>query len=205
MTDVELWLIDTTAQSPGPLDDDETARLARIGDPADRRRFAAAHGALRRIVAERLGVAGPEVRWRRGPNGKPAVDGHHLQVNLTHSGDLAMVAVAGERPVGVDLQEIVAGLDVVAMAARFYPPDEAELVAAGGHERFAQLWTRKEAVVKAAGDRLTRGLALPVAGEPPPAVRYDGMTYTVADVAAPEGFRAAVAAAGPEPFTIRMR
>lgn len=205
MSTVDVWLIDATADAGGPLDDDERARLGRIPEPAERRRFTVVHGAARRIVAECLGVPGAQVRWTRGPNGKPAVEGHALQVNLSHSGDLAMLAVTAGRPVGVDLQEIVPGLDVHAMAARFYPPAEAAAVAAGGRERFAQLWARKEAVVKAAGDRLTRGLSLPVAGEPPPRVEHGGTTYTVTDVPAPPGFRAAVALAGPEPVTIRMR
>ncbi|GAA4251971.1 4'-phosphopantetheinyl transferase family protein [Dactylosporangium darangshiense] len=200
---VDAWLVD--AREPFDerwLSAGERARCAALRDPGDRRRFAAAHAALQRIVRERLG--GAEPRWTRGPNGKPAVEGEPLRFNLSHAGDYALVAVAHARDVGADLQDLVPGLDFAAMARRWFPPAEAGLVEALGPGEFARLWARKEAVVKAAGDRLTRGLALPVAGDPPPPVEHAGVAYAVADLPAPDGFRAAVALAGPEPFVIRM-
>ncbi|MEV8512132.1 4'-phosphopantetheinyl transferase superfamily protein [Dactylosporangium sp. NPDC051484] len=189
MSTVDVWHVDTREVDTGELP-----------GGADRARFAA-RVALRRIVTRRLG--GREGCWVRGPNGKPALDGERLQFNLSHAGDLALIAVTDDRPVGVDLQDLVPGLDFAAMARRFFPPAEADLVARRGAGEFARLWARKEAVVKAAGDRLTRGLSLPVAGDPPPPVEHDGVVYAVADLAAPDGFRAAVALAGPAPFVIR--
>jgi 4'-phosphopantetheinyl transferase len=198
---VDIWFVDTRA----PYDESllhraDRARRDAMRDPGDRRRFGAAHAALQRIVAQRLGAA---PRWTRGPNGKPGLDGDPLHVNLSHAGELALIAVAADRPVGADLQDLVPGLDWAAMARRYYPPDEADRVATGGAGEFARLWARKEAVVKAAGDRLTRGLGLPVAGDPPPVVEHAGVAYAVADLPAPDGFRAAVALAGPEPFVTR--
>ncbi|MET7396072.1 4'-phosphopantetheinyl transferase superfamily protein [Dactylosporangium sp. NPDC005572] len=204
MTTVELHLVDaaTTATDLELLDEAELRRYESMQHPVDRHRFAVAHAAVRRIVAVRLGVDPAEVRWTRGPNGKPELDGGAVRVNLSHSGDLILVALTAARAVGVDLQQVLPTLDVAAMATRFFPPGEASLVARDGPERFAELWARKEAVVKAAGDRLTRGLSLPVAGDPPPVVEHDGRRYTLADVAAPPGFRAAVALAGQSPFQV---
>ncbi|MER7272956.1 4'-phosphopantetheinyl transferase superfamily protein [Dactylosporangium sp. NPDC000244] len=196
---VDVWLVDTRTPFESTLDAEELRRRDALRLSEDRRRFDAAHSALRRILEPRVGA----VRWSRGPNGKPHLAGEPCQVNLSHAGEWAAIAVTDARPVGVDLQDAVAGLDYAAMARRFFPPAEAEFVAARGAEAFALLWARKEAVVKAAGDRLTRGLLLPVAGDPPPAVTHDGTGYTLADLAAPDGFRAAVALAGPEPFSIR--
>ena len=50
-------------------------------------------------------------------------------------------------------------LDTIGLSARFFPPDEAAYVEAAPDartraDRFAHLWARKEAVVKAAGGRL---------------------------------------------------
>jgi 4'-phosphopantetheinyl transferase len=61
-------------------------------------------------------------------------------------------AISTDRPVGVDIQHLVPGLDTSALSARFFPPGEAAYVAAGhdAHaraDRFAHLWARKEAVV----------------------------------------------------------
>jgi 4'-phosphopantetheinyl transferase len=193
---VDVWLVDSRAPFVSTLDAGERRRRDALRSPEDRRRFDAAHSALRRVLT-------PGVRFVRGVNGKPHLLGEPLQVNLSHAGEWAAIAVTDARPVGVDLQDVVAGLDPVAMARRFFPTAEADLVAAHGAEAFALLWARKEAVVKAAGDRLTRGLGLAVAGHPPPPVTHAGVPYALADLAAPEGFRAAVALAGPEPFSIR--
>ncbi|MEV6924372.1 4'-phosphopantetheinyl transferase superfamily protein [Dactylosporangium sp. NPDC051485] len=201
MTTVDLWLVDLLeSHDEHLLNERDRKRRDALRDPDDRRRFAAAHAALNRIVHQRAG----RHSWTIGPNGKPGVAG--LQVNLSHAGEHALIAVTETRPVGVDLQDLGPAPAVDALARRFFPPAEAALVAAGGPAEFARLWARKEAVLKAAGDRLMRGLALPVAGDPPPAVVHDGVAYAVADVEAPDGYRAAIALAGPEPLhVIRMR
>lgn len=204
MTDtVDVWLVDTSGEPSdelaGLLEPAERQRAEGIRQPADVRRYVVAHGAMRRIVADRLGTTG--FRWVLGPQGKPFVDGGAVQVNLSHSGDFALVALSPLRPVGVDLEQVRARLDVTAMAARYYPASEAALVT--GPDAFALLWTRKEALVKAAGGRLTRGLAVPVAGPSPVLAEHDG-PYRIADLDAPAGFRAAVALAGAESFTVRQ-
>ena len=118
------------------------------------------------------------------------------------------MAIAVGRAVGVDIQHIAPGLDVVAMSARFYPPAEAAFVAAGGDEgaradRFTRLWCRKEAVVKAAGGRLWPNLKIAVAGRGVVSCAEPPGGHRVADVPAPAGFRAAVALAGAAPFVAR--
>ncbi|MFI5909579.1 4'-phosphopantetheinyl transferase family protein [Dactylosporangium sp. NPDC051541] len=199
MTVVEVWLIDTRLPFRSDLDPGEVSRRDAFRAPDDRRRFDAAHSAQRRILRQRL----PEIHWSYGPNGKPFLTGAPLQVNLTHAGEWAAIAITATRPVGIDLQDIVNGLDHTAMARRFFPPEEADLVTRCGPELFARLWARKEAVVKAAGDRIPRNLGLPVAGSPPPIVDLHGVPHALADLEAPEGFRAAVALAGPDGFSIR--
>ncbi|GAA3456343.1 4'-phosphopantetheinyl transferase family protein [Dactylosporangium matsuzakiense] len=200
MTTVDVWLVDTRRPFTSTLDPGEIRRRDALRSPEDRRRFDASHSARRRILLERL----PELHWEQGPYGKPYLAGEPLQVNLSHAGEWAAVAVTAERPVGVDLQDILDDTDYRGLARRFFPPAEAGLVARGGPEVFAGLWARKEAVVKAAGDRLMRNLRLAVAGDPPPLVHLDGTPHAVADLEAPAGFRAAVALAGAGPFSIRM-
>lgn len=207
---VEVWLADARVPDDALpamaalLDDDERRRHATIVHPIDRRRFVVAHAVTRRLVGAVLDAPPDALRWAHNANGKPSLTGPYtgVEVNLSHSGDLVMVAVSARRPVGVDLQRVMPGLDCAAMARRFYPPGEAALVTGdGGHERFAALWARKESLVKAAGARLTRGLATPVAGPAPVVVQHDG-PFRIDDLAAPAGFRAAVALAGEEPFTV---
>lgn len=196
--EVRVWLL----RSPLPaavlarlaelLDDRERSRAGAL-DPVGRRRFVAAHGAARVLVGGWVGTAPEAVRWSYGPHGKPEVDG--VQVSLSHSGDLAAVALTPARAVGVDVQRHTPGLDTRAMAVRYFPPQEVPLVT--GPAAFATLWARKEACVKATGGRLTKGLALPVAAGPV----VDG-AYHVVDVPVPAGFAGAVALCGPEPVRV---
>jgi 4'-phosphopantetheinyl transferase len=213
---VRLWLIRvdlparTVAALADVLDDEERERARGYLLERDRHRFVAAHAAARLLLGGVLGVPARQVRWERGRNGKPEVAGVH--VNLSHSGQLAALALAGDRPVGVDVQLLQPDLDARRMAARYYPAAEARYVAAAtGRQarlrRFVALWTRKEACVKAAGGRLIPGLGLSVHRGRDPGARQcvvdDGAgQYLVRDVPVPDGYLAALARSGAETFRI---
>jgi 4'-phosphopantetheinyl transferase len=218
---VDVWLIDSAL--PGDvhagllavLDEQELERTAALATGTDRERFVAAHGAARLIIGARLGVPPARLRWTRGPHGKPALadppDG--VQVSLSHSGRLAVLALAGRRRVGVDLQWLPAAVDPTRMATRYYPAGEAGWVTLAGSaderaRRFGQLWARKEACVKVAGGRLVPGLRLAVRGtdDDGTIVSDPGGVlpgpYLVRDLPAPRGFHAAVALDGVAPYRV---
>ena len=216
----DVWLVGEDVPDPGlellyaVLDPAERHRADAAMTAPDRRRFVVAHAAVRHIVGRRLGVPAERLRWSIGPRGKPELrgTGEELRVNLSHSGGLCMVAVTDSRPVGVDIQSLVADATATALGRRYFPAAEARLVQAapspvgGPAALFARLWARKEAVVKAAGTRLALGLAVPVHGACPLTVEMDADgvpgSYRVTDVAAPQGYRAAVALAGDEAFRV---
>ena len=215
MTDLaRVWIVpvdlppEVVARCRDVLDDSERARAAAFLNQRDRKQYTVAHGALRILAARELQVTPSALRWDPGPYGKPelADPWSGLSISLSHSADLVAVAIAVSRAVGVDIQHLVPRLDVVAMSARFYPPAESTYVAAGRDasertDRFTRLWSRKEAVVKAAGGRLWPNLRIAVPG-PRDVVRCaePSGAHRVADVPAPAGFRAAVALAGAAPF-----
>jgi 4'-phosphopantetheinyl transferase len=219
---VRVWLIRTDRPAPAMsafdavLDDPERRRAAALRDPADRRRFVVAHGALRIAAARLLDVPAPALRWHRGVHCKPvlAAPPAPLHVSLAHCGDLAMLALCGRRAVGVDVQRVVRGSAAVGLADRYFTAAEARFVAAAAAERgratrFTRLWTRKEACVKAAGGRLTQGLTLSVLGEGSVVVDRAGAAlagpYLVSDVPVPRGFLASVAGAGRSPYRVLPR
>ncbi|MGP3937809.1 4'-phosphopantetheinyl transferase family protein [Nonomuraea sp. KM88] len=199
---VEIWRISTARTADldelsSRLDEHEQARAADLTDADARRRFIVSHGVVRRVLGRRMGVRPDEVRIAAGRHGKPYVPGRpDVQWNLSHSGDLALLVVAYGRSVGVDVERLRPELDRAAFARRFFPAGEAEFVD-GSPERFAWLWTRREACVKAAGGRLAQGLRLPVNGPSPALVRDPACslpgTWLVLDVPVPPGFRAAAA------------
>jgi 4'-phosphopantetheinyl transferase len=187
------------------LDADERRRAARLSTAEARRRFVIAHGATRQIVAGCLGAPPADLSWQTGVHGKPELVGRWtgIHANLSHSGSRCLIAVSRERAVGADIQRLVPGLDVLAMARRYFPQPEAQEVAdaADPAGTFARLWARKEAVTKAAGGRLTQVLSLPTQ---PDSVALAGDWYRVVDVEVPTGFRAAIALAGADEFTVQL-
>ena len=212
---VRVWIVpvdvppDTAASCRDVLDDGERARAAAFGNPRDRQRFTVAHGALRFLAGHELKARPAALAWLPGSNGKPelAPPWSGLHTSLSHSGDMIAAAASTGRPVGVDIQYLVPGLDTAALSARFFPPAEAAYVASGRDasergDRFARLWARKEAVVKAAGGRLWPNLNIAVHGRDVVSCADPAGPHRVADVTAPPGFRAAVALTGAAPFAM---
>jgi phosphopantetheinyl transferase len=151
--------------------------------------------ALREALAAYLEASPEAVRLVTGEHGKPELAGGGLHFNLSHSGDVGLVAVARERAVGVDVERIDARRDVFALAERALGAEWAAAVrAAPATDRIAVFhrgWTRREAVAKCAGT----GLATP----PPEAPRQ------IIDLDIGEGYAAAVAVAGAAPVRLELR
>ena len=216
MTDlVRIWIVpvdlpaEAVARCRDVLDDSERARAAALRSPRDQQRFTVAHGALRILAGRELGTRPATLTWTPGRHGKPelAPPWSGLHTSLSHSADLIAAAVSTDRAVGVDIQHLVPGLDTMGLSARFFPPDEASYVAAGRDararaDRFAHLWARKEAVVKAVGGRLWPNLTIAVRSRDIVSCAEPASSHRVADVTAPAGFRAAVALTGALPFVV---
>jgi 4'-phosphopantetheinyl transferase len=128
---------------------------------------------LRQVLALYLGEAQGEIALARDERGKPrlATDPDRLAFNLSHSGDLTLIAVSRGREVGVDVERAKPERDLVALAERALVPEDAAMVhAATAAERtrvFYELWTRHEARLKCLGTGLTGSPTWPA---PPVAV-----------------------------------
>ena len=217
---VDVWTVpldappSTVAGLSRSLSADEAERAARRRFEDDHRRYVIAHGALRLILADYVDAAPGKLRLRRGRHGKPSLaDDPDLRFNLSHSGELALVAVTRRGAVGVDVDRARPGLPIGPFAERFFPPAVARFVAAAAGpaeraERFLRLWTRKEAVVKAAGGRLVQGLELRVITGTgtvrDPSGRLPG-EWSVRDLPMPGGYLAALAVAGPPAPRVSVR
>jgi 4'-phosphopantetheinyl transferase len=171
----------SVADIGGALDDllaalpaDERARAARFRVDDARRRFVLARTVLRRTLARQLGCGPAEVELAEGEHGKPHLDGRWPRgprFNLSHSGDLVVVALA-ESEVGVDIEQLRRVANAEKLAHRFFSSSErARILATVGAERdrtFLRIWTQKEAYLKAIGAGV--GMALrTVETEPDPA------------------------------------
>ena len=105
-------------------------------------------------------------------HGRPRVVGSGIELSVSHSGDLVLVAVSDGSPIGVDVEEITARgpVDHNRVAMRVCDPSERPHL--GNLRDFLVYWTRKEAVLKASGDGLRVPPAHVVVTPPdlPPAV-----------------------------------
>jgi phosphopantetheinyl transferase len=138
------------------LDADETARAGRLATRELWRRFVVSHGVLRLLLGSLAGEDPRAIRILIGERGKPHVAGHQPHFSLSHSGDLALVAVASGGPVGVDVERVRADLAMdEIMQGLLSAADQASIEALPLTARLRawfQAWTRLEAGAKASGD-----------------------------------------------------
>jgi 4'-phosphopantetheinyl transferase len=151
---------------PEELSDDELVRAGRFLFERERRRFAICRATLRAILGGYLGTRPGELSFRTGPYGKPHLDperyGERIRFNVSHSGELALVAVSRERELGVDIEHVrpLDGIDEI-VARHFSPGERLALKCVAPTARLAmfyQYWTLKEAYLKACGVGLSRAL-----------------------------------------------
>lgn len=122
----------------------------------------------RHAVGEVLGVDPGQLKIGREPAGRPFVVGQAgLHLAVSHTPDLAAVAVTELGPLGIDVEPI-RPLPAAELARRWFSGPEADWVARHPDD-FLLLWTQKEAVGKALGvglrgGGLRRPMPLPPAG-----------------------------------------
>ena len=155
------------------------------------------------VVGRYLGVAPDSLVLERSPTGKPAVAGAPFAVGLAHSGETSLVAVTRGAEVGVDVESRRPGIERWSLVAHALTEREqarlAQAPTAEQTDAFLAVWTRKEALLKAAGTGL---------GLDPRLIELDGTTvislppelgdpseWTIADVPIP-GHVAAIALRG---------
>ena len=109
------------------LSQDERERADRFHFEVDRRRAVIGRGYLRLLLGEILGLPAEKLQFDYDEFGKPgmiAKQGPPLQFNLSHSGDMILIAITIGREVGVDVERIRTDLDLDSIAARFFSANE---------------------------------------------------------------------------------
>lgn len=138
----------------------EQHRAGRLVFEKDRRRFRAAHCALRDLLARRLDCPPSALEFQATKQGKPylAADSSTTgacRFNLSHSEDLALVGMADDVEIGVDIETVRSIDDVWSLAGEVFTcGEQAELRETPPNQRdsaFLRGWTRKEACLKAVG------------------------------------------------------
>jgi 4'-phosphopantetheinyl transferase len=138
------------------LSADERQRAKRFRFDKDRQLYTAAHAAMRSVLASYLRVPGDEIQLVSGAHGKPLLAhpaASRLQFNLSHSHELALIAVTRGRAVGVDVEFVKEDFAFHEVAGRFFTALEvaslSALPRALQRGAFFKCWTSKEAFLKA--------------------------------------------------------
>jgi 4'-phosphopantetheinyl transferase len=217
--EVHIWRIDLTPtgndirQYRTLLSADEVQRADAFHFVRDRWRFTVARAALRQILGGYLNLPAQELRFCYGPKGKPDLangqERSGIKFNLSHSSDIALLAVASGLSVGIDVERINIEFATEDIASRYFSTTEVQAlrgVASGQRgEAFFACWTRKEAYIKALGEGLSVPLdtfAVAFTPEIPAAIlQVEGNPaeverWSIYDIDAGEGYKAAVVVEG---------
>ena len=191
---------------------DEQARAGKFKFETDRRLFTVAHAALRSICASYLQTVPRSVEFAEGPYGKPKLASDlrsGLQFNLSHSGELALIATALQREIGVDV-ESVRDFDFGQVAERFFTAREVatlrSLPKPQQRSAFYKCWTSKEAFLKAKGTGLSGELdEVEITSTDGDDIRISSFVpgWSLAELPAGEGYIAALVSQG-APVRVRL-
>ena len=149
------------------LDLSEQAKAGQFSNQTDRRAYAAAHALLRHLLSQMCERPAYEWQFATSENGKPELAGtegpRDLRFNLSHTRGMVLACAAFGVEVGADVEAVGPDRLHLHIADRFFAPAEADWLRAGGNasivgERFAVLWTLKEAFLKAFGTGLSQPL-----------------------------------------------
>lgn len=135
---------------------EEKERAIRLIQPEHRRRFIISHAALHKILAIYLSKLKWKVRFDYNNYGKPYLkDNPSLQFNFSNSYLLSLCAITWDQEVGIDVECIQSNIYAAHIAERFFSLEEKRVLKTlplkKQLEGFYQIWTLKEAYVKAIG------------------------------------------------------
>lgn len=159
MTEATLWVVDLAARrtDDSHLSPEERARADRFVFEDDRSRYVTGRTALRTLLGQELGLPPSAVPLESSAHGRPlcARLRGRLDFNLSNSGDVAVIALAPQENVGVDVETFRPVHDALGLSRHYFSDaesEELELLDPAERDRaFLTCWTRKEAVLKATG------------------------------------------------------
>lgn len=170
VTETDFVAVDPSAATP--LLDDDSIHLWCL--PYSR---AQGRAPLRALLAVYLDVDVDTVVLREDEHGKPrladpedasfsddepSAKNAALRFSWSHSGEMALVALARRIELGVDVERVRERKRALELARRFFDPSEARALAACPADKyentFLRLWCAKESVLKALGRGIAFGL-----------------------------------------------
>ncbi|QKG85031.1 4'-phosphopantetheinyl transferase superfamily protein [Kroppenstedtia pulmonis] len=218
---IDIWTIDLISTGLSVerlrkvLSPEEQRRADRFRFERDRRRYIICRSRLRFLLGQYIGCPAERVGFVYGQWGKPHLDqAGGCWFNVAHSHERALIGVAWNREIGIDLECMRPMPDAEQLAEHFFSEKEKLAIRQTAHreECFFQIWARKEAFIKALGKGLSQPLdqfhVLNEKGETVdriPDPEKKGTVYQIQDIDIHKGYSAALCVQGENSFTIRYR
>lgn len=148
------------------LSADERARASGFLSEVDARRYMAARASLRSLLGAYGGIEPGRLRFTYDRFGKPGLGGDvaaaSVSFSVSHSAELGLFGFVREHRIGVDLEQIRAGIDVESLAKNHFCSNEFQKLRSLSSdeqlEAFFRCWTGKEAYLKGRGEGVSYGL-----------------------------------------------
>ena len=172
---------------PGlPLSTAERERAERFHHLSDRWEFILGRVMARHLLSERCGTAPADFEFTENAHGRPEIAQpclpSPLRFNLSHSGGIVACVIGEAGQIGVDVERLDRPPVDPRVIQRYCSVTEQAALAgmpeALRHERFLELWTLKEAYVKARGTGLTLPLSkvsFDIGADGPGGVSFNGV------------------------------
>jgi phosphopantetheinyl transferase len=146
---------------------DEQEKAMKFRFQKDRESFIVTHGYLRQFLGKFLDLKPRLIEFKLNAFGKPVLVDQYRKINfnLTHSAGISVLAFDVESETGVDVEKIDPEFDYTQIANRYFTGIENKYIhesTTGSRSKFYELWTRKEAFIKAIGSGIGENLDVPV-------------------------------------------
>ena len=167
VSEVHIWFRDTASlddeavkSTEQYLSTEEIDRGSRFRFENDRRDFSAAHDLLRRALSRYADKSPSDWRFATNDYGKPSLEnvdlkGRPLSFSLSHTSGCVVCAITSDVQIGVDVERVDHSRPVQEIADRYFAKEEAAWLRRCSDDqrnvRFVELWTLKEAFLKAIG------------------------------------------------------
>lgn len=156
---IDIWHVDlsvTDLERPDLLSEDEVARSEKMLHVENKKLFVRSRCALRIILSKCLSLNPIDLSFQYGEKGKPGLltpSEIELEFNLSHSLDIALIAVASGRQIGIDISHTNRSTNWQGIAKRSFTENEIAYLAPpeDSQHRFHRIWSQKEAYTKALG------------------------------------------------------
>jgi 4'-phosphopantetheinyl transferase len=117
---------------------------------------------VRNLLARYLDAPADSFQIEHTASGKPFLVGGRLQFNVSHSGSALLLGVSRDQPLGVDIETSGRPRRAIELAERFFAASETAALRAMPpalvQRAFLNLWSCKEAILKAHGTGISFGL-----------------------------------------------